>query len=67
MADENPLSEDANANGIDDAFERQTRGALLAADTPVVVRSAFAQQWKESQRRKAPPALFVTRLRPDRP
>jgi len=67
MSDENPLYEDANANGIDDAFEFQARGALLAADAPVVVRSALAQQWKESQRRKAPPALFVVRPHPDRP
>ena len=66
FADENPLYEDANANGIDDRFELQTRGALLPADTPVVVRSALAQQWKDAQRRKAPPALHVTRPMPDR-
>ena len=67
FSDENPLYEDANANGIDDRFELQTRGALLAADTPVALRSFFAQQWKESQRRKAPPALHVSRPHPDRP
>ncbi len=66
LSDENPLYDDANDNGIDDAFERSTRGALLAADTPGVVRSALAQQWKASQRRTTPPALFVARPHPDR-
>ena len=32
LADENPLYEDANFNGIDDAFERQKLGALLPAN-----------------------------------
>ena len=67
FSDENPLYEDANANGIDDAFERSTRGALLAADTPAALRSALAQEWKTAQRKKAPPALFVKRPQPDRP
>ena len=65
MADENPLYEDANANGIDDAFERQKRGALAAVSTSASERTALAQEWKESQRQKAPPALFVTRPQPD--
>ncbi len=65
MADENPLYEDANANGIDDAFEKNSRGALLAADTPAVVRPALAQQWKAAQRTKAPPALYMNRPMPD--
>ena len=67
FADENPLYTDANANGIDDVFELHAHGALLAVDAPVVVRSFLAQQWKESQRRHAPPALFVVRAHPDRP
>lgn len=65
FADENPLYADANANGIDDLFELQARGALLTADTPVVVRSSLAQQWKDAQRRKAPPPLHVRRPKPD--
>lgn len=67
FADENPLYEDTNANGIDDVFERQVHGAVLAANAPAVVRSSLAQQWKESQRRKPPPALYVARPQPDRP
>jgi hypothetical protein len=61
FADENPLYEDANANGIDDAFERQKRGALLAATASVSDRQSLAQEWKASQRQKAPPALYVKR------
>ena len=66
MADENPLYEDANANGIDDAFEKQKRGTLLAATTSVIERQLLAQEWKAAQRRKAPPALYVSRPAPDR-
>ncbi len=61
MADENPLYEDANANGIDDTFERQKRGALAATSTNASERTALAQEWKEAQRQKAPPALLVKR------
>ena len=67
FADENPLYEDANANGIDDAFERQARGALLPANTPIELQRLLAQEWKAAQRKKAPPALFVKRPQPDRP
>jgi hypothetical protein len=66
MADENPLYEDANANGIDDAFEKQSRGAVLAASADVAERKVVAQQWKDAQRRKAPAALHVSRPMPDR-
>lgn len=65
MADENPLYEDANANGIDDAFERQKRGKLAAASASVADRKVLAQEWKDAQRKKAPPALFVKRPPPD--
>ena len=61
MADENPLYEDANANGIDDAFENQKRGALLAATANQAERQLLAQEWKAAQRLKHPPALFITR------
>lgn len=67
FSDENPLYEDTNANGIDDAFELQTRGALLPADAPVVIRSTVAQEWKAAQRIKAPPALHAARPQADRP
>jgi len=49
-SDENPLFIDANANGIDDAFEATKRnGALLAANAPAADRTQLAQQWKASQ------------------
>jgi hypothetical protein len=66
LADENPLYEDANFNGIDDAFERQKLGALLPANAAIPTRQQLAQDWKTAQRAKAPPALFVNRLMPDR-
>jgi hypothetical protein len=65
MADENPLYEDANANGIDDAFEKQKRGAILATAASAADRRLLAQEWKDAQRRKAPPALYVKRPMPD--
>jgi hypothetical protein len=67
LSDENPLYEDANVNGIDDAFERQKYGALLPAGAAIPTRQQLAQEWKAAQRAKAPPALFVNRPRPDRP
>ena len=67
LADENPLYEDANVNGIDDAFERQKLGVLLPAGAAIPTRQQLAQDWKATQRAKAPPALFVNRPMPDRP
>lgn len=65
MADENPLYEDANVNGIDDRFEREKRGALLSAQASIPERKLLAQQWKDAQRKKAPPPLHVSRPMPD--
>ena len=65
MADENPLYEDANANGIDDAFEKQKRGAILSASASLSDRRTLAQEWKEALRKEAPPALYVKRPMPD--
>jgi hypothetical protein len=59
LADENPLYEDANLNGIDDAFERQKLGVLLPAGAAIPTRQQLAQDWKAAQRAQAPPALFV--------
>ena len=67
LADENPLYEDGNVNGIDDAFERQKLGVLLPAGAAIPTRQQLAQDWKGAQRAKAPPALFVNRPMPDRP
>lgn len=66
LSDENPLYEDANANGIDDAFEKQLRGTALAANASLAERKLLAQQWQASQRIFSPPPLFVRRPIPDR-
>lgn len=65
LADENPLYEDANANGIDDAFERTRRGALLAPTATLSERQQLAKEWKDAQRAKAPPALYLGGPLPD--
>lgn len=65
-ADENPLYEDANTNGIDDAFERQQRGgALLAANAPSADRAGLASQWQRDQRLRNVRPWPVQRPRPD--
>ena len=67
LADENPLFEDTNVNGIDDTFERQKLGVLLPAGVGIPTRQQLAQDWKAAQRAQAPPALFVNRPMPDQP
>lgn len=67
LADEHPLVEDANANGIDDAAERRLRGGLLPSVLGPVDRQAILREWREEQRRQPPPALYVDRPSPDRP
>ncbi|MGH7945901.1 MAG: hypothetical protein ACREF9_12960, partial [Opitutaceae bacterium] len=66
LADENPLYEDENANGIDDHFEKLVRGALLPASATPAERRLLAQQWRTEQRKKAPRPFFVQRPLPDR-
>ena len=65
QSDENPLYEDTNANGIDDRFEQQKNGRLLAANAPKAERQTLIQQWRDSQRTTRPAALFVNLPRPD--
>ncbi len=65
QSDENPLYEDANANGIDDRFEQQKNGRLLAANIPAADRKALIKDWRDSQRTARPAALFVNLPRPD--
>ncbi|MGH7957533.1 MAG: hypothetical protein ACREH8_11050, partial [Opitutaceae bacterium] len=65
MTDENPLYEDDNANGIDDAFEKQKRGEVLSATASLPERKLLAQEWRDAQRTQPPPALLVKRPRPD--
>jgi hypothetical protein len=61
LADENPLYQDDNFNGIDDAFEKQQRGVLLPAAASLSEQQLLAKQWRDAQRAKPPPALFVAR------
>jgi hypothetical protein len=65
MSDENPLYEDENANGIDDRFEQEKRGSILAANASVAERQQLAAQWKQSPQMKRPPAMLVKRPLPD--
>jgi len=64
-ADENPLYEDENANGIDDAFERQSLGALLAVRAPAADRAPLARQWQQDQQRRQLIPWPVQRPLPD--
>ena len=41
------------------------RTEQMAANAGVLERKQLAQQWKDNQRRKPPPALFVKRPLPD--
>lgn len=65
QSDENPLYDDANANGIDDRFEQQKNGRLLATSAPKAERQALIKDWRDSQRATRPAALFVNLPRPD--
>ena len=67
LADEHPRSEDANANGIDDAFERKARGVALTGHATLAERRQLAQEWKEAQRVALSPAWWGARPMPDRP
>jgi len=66
LADDNPLYEDANFNGIDDAFERKARGVILPTAATLADRQQLAKEWKAAQRATPPPALAVVRPMPDR-
>lgn len=66
FADDHPLFDDANANGVDDGAERRLRGGLLPAGLGSVERQALLRDWREEQRRLPPPALYVNRPAPDR-
>jgi len=65
LADENPLFVDANANGIDDAFEQQKRGSLLGAASTVAERGALIAQWQGAQTAANLKAWKIRRLVPD--
>ena len=65
LSDDNPLYEDTNANGIDDAFERQKRGVTLPTTATLADRQQLAKDWQAAQRAQPPPALAVNRPMPD--
>jgi len=65
-ADENPLYIDANANGIDDSFERQQNGgSLLATTASASDRKSLAQTWQQDQRTRNVKPWPVQRPLPD--
>jgi hypothetical protein len=67
LSDENPLFLDANANGIDDTFEKSKKnGVLLAAKAPTAERAALLAEWKLSQPKVPPKTWPVRRPSPDR-
>ncbi len=65
QSDENPLHEDVNRNGIDDAYEVETKGRLLASDAPAAERRELVAKWREGQGKRRSVALFFNRPRPD--
>jgi hypothetical protein len=64
-ASENPIFEDENLNGVDDTFERQGRGTLLAAKAPAAERSALVRQWQQQQQRQQVRPWPIQRPLPD--
>lgn len=66
ISDENPLFLDANGNGIDDRFEKQANGSLLAANAPSTARSTLLSQWKTEQAKTPTKAWAVRRPLPDK-
>ena len=68
QADENPLYEDTNANGVDDRFEQQKNSRLLASTASVQERKTLAKDWREHQARtsSAVRALFLKVPLPDK-
>ncbi len=63
-SDDNPIYEDGNRNGIDDAFEKlQNRGVLLTA--PGAARTRLAEQWQKNQQGRQLPSWAVQRPLPD--
>jgi hypothetical protein len=67
-SDDNPLFVDANANGIDDAFERaqpSTGNKLLAANATAAQRTQLNQEWKAAQKTADVPAWKIRRPLPD--
>jgi hypothetical protein len=67
-SDDNPLFEDENRNGIDDAFERQQNpNAPLATRNSGSARSQLAQAWQQDQQARQVQPWAVQRPLPDAP
>lgn len=65
QANENPLFEDANDNGIDDDFERNKKGALLTSTLTPAQRATAAKEWRDSTRNQRQEAWLLNKPRPD--
>jgi len=65
VSDENPLFPDANANGIDDSFEIERKGAVLAKGSSASAQKVLAKDWREVQRSTPGNVLSAGRTVPD--
>src|SRR5882724_5175046 len=59
QTEDNPLFEDTNGNGIDDAFEREKKGGLLPASLTPAERAAAAKEWRETARTQRSQAWLI--------
>lgn len=64
QSDDNPIYEDTNANGVDDEYERQSKGGLSPLGASEVDRAALMKSWREDK--SVRPSLAVKRVLPDR-
>jgi hypothetical protein len=63
---ENPIVEDANANGIDDDFEKAALGnRTLDSRASLSERHALAERWREYAAQKRAPAFLTEGPKPD--
>jgi hypothetical protein len=63
-ADKNPLWEDTNGNGIEDAFEIQRHGSLLPVNATPGERADLAREFQQHHRAAIPPAWSLKRPLP---
>lgn len=65
QSDINPLYVDENENGVDDDFELASNGELQSRGASKQQRKDLIKSWRQTERFAPPPALFVSRPRPD--
>jgi hypothetical protein len=65
QSDINPLYVDENENGVDDDFELASNGELQSRGASKQQRKDLIRSWQKTERFAPPPALFVSRPRPD--